>query len=91
MEQCEVCCVLFLSSEKQRSIKVDLQRKVFFPVHESTAASQPRLPPELLEKISEYTTAKSVLCGDIRHWFHQIRIHDEISRYLCVGMGETFW
>lgn len=47
--------------------------------------------PQILEKIGGYEGAKTMLCADIRHWFHQIPIHQNISRFFCVGSGGEFY
>ena len=45
----------------------------------------------LLQALSRLPGRMTFVEGDIRHFFHQLKLHQEISRFFCVRQHGTFW
>lgn len=45
----------------------------------------------LLEEMMQELQQPTILEGDVRHYFHQLGLEDDITRYLCVYMDGKFW
>jgi hypothetical protein len=47
--------------------------------------------PDLIEEISKIPGPTSCIVADYRHWFHQIKLNDEVSKYFCVGRSNEWF
>lgn len=45
----------------------------------------------LLAAIARLPRKLTIVEGDVRHFFHQLKMHSEISRFFCIRQAQRFW